>query len=479
MEAQAKPDLRALLADKRNGWSANTTISFAGEIDFVNATYRWNLYAAPTYSANISAGIEADVAKAVKLARSNNVPFLATGSRHGYCTTLARHHNGLSIDLSRLNSINVNWDAATVTIGPGVTSEDIASAVNDAGFEVPIGSCSSVSQIGATLGGGIGRWTGVFGLMIDSLLSVRLVTANGEVIEASETSNTDLFWGVRGAGANLGIIISATYKLHKPVSKGKVLSTDFMFPVDRKTEYFGLLKQFIDRGLHPELAIITSIAYDPNSDSTLVGGNWAWLGSETKGREIISPLLEMNPPIANTSLIPWTEITKSAAFGSDVIACQKGQRKSMYAANMRDLSVSTCEKTVNKMARFFDEHPDGRGSTVLLETLPIQAVNAISENATAYPWRDTTCYAMFQFSFAEEGSPTEVAGNVLGKELRKEFAAASGYPDLTVNVNYAHGDEAPEQIYSKNKLPRLVALKQRYDPANIFCYCHPLPLQYP
>lgn len=183
---------------------------------------------------------------------------------------MARHQNGLSIDLSRLNAVNVNPSASIVTVGPGVTNEDIASVANDAGFEVPLGTCSTVSQIGATLGGGVGRWSGVFGLMIDGLLSVRLVTANGDIIEASETSNADLFWGIRGAGANLGIIVSATYKLHKPVSEGKVLSVDFMLPVDRKTEYFSLLKHFIDKGVPPELAIVTGIVYDPSSNSVSI-----------------------------------------------------------------------------------------------------------------------------------------------------------------------------------------------------------------
>ncbi|RYP19806.1 hypothetical protein DL765_003152 [Monosporascus sp. GIB2] len=459
MEAQAKSEeLRSLLADKRNGWSADTTVSFPGEADFVNATLRWNHYRAPTYTASISVGTEADVAKAVKFARLNNLPFLATGSRHGYGTTLARLQDGLAIDLSRLNSINVNQSAATVTVGPGVTNEDIAGIANDAGFEVPLGTCSSVSQIGATLGGGVGRWSGVYGLMIDGLLSVRLVTADGDVVETSDTSNPDLFWGIRGAGANLGIIVAATYKLHKPVSGGRVLSVDFMLPVDRKTEYFTIMKQLHDKGLPAELAIVTGILYEPNSGSTLIGGNWAWLGPEVEGREIISPLLEMNPPVADISVMSWTEITKRAGFRADALMCQKGQNRSMYAANMREFPVSLYEKTVDKMAQFFDEHPDGRGSNVLLENWPNSAVRAISDDATAYPWRDSIMYAMFQFSWAEGGSPTEASGNALGKELRKEFAANSGYSDLAVLVNYAHGDETLEQMYGKDKLPRLLGL---------------------
>lgn len=212
---------------------------------------------------------------------------------------------------------------------------------------------------------------------------------------------------------------------------------------------------------------------------TLIGGNWAWLGSEAEGREVIKPLLEMNPPVVNVSVVSWAEITKCAGFGSDGLTCQKGQNRSMYAANMRDFQVPLYEKAVDKMTQFFDEHPDGRGSNVILENWPNTAAMTIPDDATAYPWRDSTMYAMFQFSWAEGGSPTERAGDSLGNDLRNDFAANSGYSDLAVHVTYAHGDETLEQTYGKHKLPRLAALKQRYDPDEVFSYCHPLPLQYP
>lgn len=78
-----------------------------------------------------------------------------------------------------------------------------------------------------------------------------------------------------------------------------------------------------------------------------------------------------------------------------------------------------------------------------------------------------------------EGKPVEEAANALGRELRSEFAATSGYPDLSVYVSYAWGDETLEQIYGKEKLPRLAALKKKWDPDNVFRYNHALPTEYP
>lgn len=103
--------------------------------------------------------------------------------------------------------------------------------------------------------------------MIDGLLLVRLVTADGDVMEASKTKNSDLFWGIRGAGFNFGIVVSATYKLHKPTGNGMVFSTDFLLPLDKKSDYFKLLQSLSQDGWPAELAILSAILYDPNSGS--------------------------------------------------------------------------------------------------------------------------------------------------------------------------------------------------------------------
>lgn len=86
---------------------------------------------------------------------------------------------------------------------------------------------------------------------------------------------------------------------------------------------------------------------------------------------------------------------------------------------------------------------------------------------------------MLQMSWAEPGDPVEDAVNDFAREVRQDLAAESGYPDLSVYVSYAHGDETVEQVYGKDKLPRLVGLKKRWDPNNVFAYNHALPTEYP
>jgi FAD/FMN-containing dehydrogenase len=109
---------------------------------------------------------------------------------------------------------------------------------------VAVGNSPCVNMIGATIGAGVGPLTGQYGLIIDSLLSVDLVTATGQLVTASETENSDLFWAVRGAGANFGIIVSATYRVYDAPNNGQMIVAAFNFPSTANLSMWELLVGF-------------------------------------------------------------------------------------------------------------------------------------------------------------------------------------------------------------------------------------------
>lgn len=128
-----------------------------------------------------------------------------------------------------------------------------------------MGSCSCPGVVGATLGGGVGRYQSLHGLIIDALVSVRLITASGEIVIASETSNPELFWGIRGAGANFGIVTSATYKLSTLTNNGLALTVDFVFPMGMTYDFFRVLEK-LGTDSTPGLSAITLFVYDEDTD---------------------------------------------------------------------------------------------------------------------------------------------------------------------------------------------------------------------
>ena len=116
-------------------------------------------------------------------------------------------------------------------------------------------------MLGATLGGGIGRLQGVHGMILDALLSVQIVTAFGDLITASKTEHSELFWAIRGAGFNFGIIVSATYQVYNASNGGQFLNADFQFPASSNTTHWEILKSF-DATLPPSLSLTSSVAYN-------------------------------------------------------------------------------------------------------------------------------------------------------------------------------------------------------------------------
>ncbi|KAK9777226.1 putative FAD-binding PCMH-type domain-containing protein [Seiridium cardinale] len=467
--------LAAMLGN--SSWSSGTAISYPNSTSFVDSTLRWDIYAPPSYQAVISPSTEGDVVQAVNLARQHDISFLATGGRHGYSTTLGEMQDGLAIDLTMLNTVIIDEDAAQLTIGPGVRFRDIFGPVYEAGFEIQTGTCSCVGMMGATLGGGIGRLHGIHGLILDALLSVRMVTADGQIVEASATTNPDLFWGIRGAGQNFGIVISATYELH-PLTKGGVwTSADILFTPEKNVSYFETVEKM--QPLPAELTVETIMNYNGTLESPQLMLSLAYAGPKDEAIRAMKPILDLNPAYSLIKEISWRDLSTQTTFLLDGPVCADGQIYDVYAVNLRNFSVPTMVTSFEKMAQFWEEEPAGRNSVIVLETWPVQAATAIPNDATAYPWRDATTYVMIQMRWDNVGDPVQGTADVLGPEIRSDMAATSGYDDLTVYVNYAWGDETLEQIYGKEKLPRLAQLKAQYDPHNAFGFYHALPTSYP
>ncbi|KAA8565447.1 hypothetical protein MFRU_006g00290 [Monilinia fructicola] len=474
-------DLRSALTQSNIRWSSQAILSFPGQPSFSNATERWTIFDPPTYSASITVGNEADVVNAIRLAKSLNIPFLATGGRHGYGTTLGRLKNGLSIDLSQLKTVSVDKQAATMTIGGGVRFRDMVDPLFAAGFQIQTGTCSCPGMVGVSVGAGIGRLQGIYGLLSDALISATVVTASGRVLQVSETSNSDLFWGIRGAGANFGVITSATYKVQPLINGGIFTSVDLIFPASKNVSYFNTLASMANgNGTFPaKLAAISNIIYNATSKEPEILANWAYAGPREEALRIIAPILNLEPAFTNITDVSWRNLNTATGFGLDAAVCEPNHIRNVYGASLRTLSAPTYVSAFKKLADFYAKYPEAQGSALSLESFPPQKVRDTPDSTSAYPWRDAITYLLIELTWEKVGSSVEGPSNALGLELRRDFAATSGYPDLSVYVNYAHGDEKIEQIYGSRKLPRLANLKKTWDPDNVFAFNNPLPTKYP
>jgi FAD/FMN-containing dehydrogenase len=480
-------NLRDILTGNGVHWSMGTVVAFPNSTAFTNATERRVAWEAPSFAAVITPDVEEDVAKAVKLAVQNNIPFLATGGRHGSGIGYGKVHGGLAIDLSHFNSFEVHANTSTVTIGGAATFGEFQDELYAAGLMLPSGSCSCPGYVGLAVGGGIGRRMGSLGLVSDRIISARVVTAAGQILDISNEKHTELFWGMRGAGANLGIITSATFQAAKASdhADGYALTVDLYFDAESTTAYFEHLGN-IAGNLPPNVGGLHLTMYNATVNNAELFVNWVWYGPEAQGRAFISQFVSFGPYLVkNYEYIRWDQVIAVAGDGvGQAGLCIKEVYANSYASNLKEFSSSTFIDTFAKISQFYAQYPEGRGSSSNLEIFSNQAVAALDKDFDAYPWRDTKAFftvsAYFDSTALSNQTLLEIGDNFC-RELRDSWSRTGGYAQQggAIYVNYARGDEPIESVWGMEKLPRLAALKKQWDPENVFAYNNPLPTSYP
>ena len=189
------------------------TVCLPGEAGYDAASAIWNAMIDRRPGLVVCCAGAADVMRAVRFARANGLLVAVRGGGHNIAGN-AICDGGLMIDLSPMRSIRVDPTARKAWVGPGATLGDLDKETQAFGLAVPTGINSTTGVAGLTLGGGFGWITRKFGLTIDTLLSADVVTADGELVRASEKANSDLFWALRGGGGNFGIVTCFEFQLH-------------------------------------------------------------------------------------------------------------------------------------------------------------------------------------------------------------------------------------------------------------------------
>jgi fumiquinazoline A oxidase len=175
-----------------------------------------------------------------------------------------RVKKALEIDLGAFRTVSVDATHNRITVGGAVRFSDVVEPLWSAEKEMPLGGCSSAGLVGVALCGGITKWQGRYGLLIDSMLSVELVTASGELVTASTDENPELFWGMRGAGFNFGVVTSATFRVFDRVNNGEVLVADLAVPIGKHKDVVQILEA-LERSQVAELSVEAVAMYNPHA----------------------------------------------------------------------------------------------------------------------------------------------------------------------------------------------------------------------
>lgn len=399
----------------------------------------------------------ADVITAVDFAREHDLRVAVHGGGHNIAGN-AVCDGGLMIDLSPMDHVRVDPEAQTARVGPGATWADVDHETQAFGLAVPSGVVSTTGVAGLTLGGGFGRLSRKYGLTADNLRSADVVTAAGEFVTASETENEDLFWGLRGGGGNFGIVTSFEFQLHEVGPE--VLFGPIVYAYEDAPDVLRNYREFA-REAPPECCVwVDSLAAPPLPilpedvhGTTVLFVAPFYAGDLDTGREVLGPLREYGDPIADA--VAPTEYTASQRALDDLYG--EGMRNYWKSHNFVELPAAALD-TIVEYARTFPTD----GSDILISHVG-GAINDVAQDATAYPHRDAEFIVTPGARWEDPARDEECIAWV-----RECYDALAEHATGGTYVNFISEREGHETDAYGMNYERMVALKNKYDPENLF-----------
>ncbi len=399
----------------------------------------------------------ADVVSAVSFARSNGLTIAVRGGGHSIAG-FSTNDGGIVIDLSPMSEVRVDPETRRATVGAGAVWADVDHETQAHGLATTGGLVSTTGVAGFTLGGGIGWTMRKFGLACDNLTAADVVTADGRLLRASEAENPDLFWGLRGGGGNFGIVTRFEFELHElgPTIYGGPI----FYPAEHDQRILRAFREW-SRSAPDEITGLVNLTSAP--PLPVIPEEWhgkkvvafvaASTGPVEDGAALVRPIRELAEPIADLlGPIPYVGLQSllDPLWPKGIHAYFKGT----HLAHLDDPLIDRlCEVHQATPGGQYEIHVHQMGG----------AVGRVQTSATAYPERSMpfVLNAVTGWQDPEErASHTEWARDVV--------AAASDAATGRAYVNFLSDPDAARTSYGEETYARLVALKRKYDPTNVF-----------
>jgi FAD/FMN-containing dehydrogenase len=426
-----------------------------GDADYDRARRVWNAAIDRRPALIVRPRTADEVAVALGWARLHDLPVAVRAGGHSPAGS-GVVEGGLVVDLRSMTQLTIDAERRVASAETGLVWEEFNARAGRSGLTTPSGDIAAVGVAGLTLGGGFGLLSRNYGLTIDSLLEVELVTADGRVLTANAETHPDLFWAVRGGGGNFGVATRMRFRLH-PVT---VLGGAIVYPATAD-----VLRAFVDAAIAApdELSTLAFAMHAPPLE---------FLPAEHHGRHVVSILvcdsgdlgtaddrlwplrsLADRTPLADaTARMPYPalfQLTEQAAIR---------RPQASRAGFLRSIHDDTLEAILEHTAR-----PTSPFSTAMLRVLG-GAVARVAADATAFAHRDKVAFLNLQ-NVWDDPSDSEPHVGWVESFWQAVAAATDG-----AYANYL-GDEGPDRIraaYPSPTYERLAALKRRYDPDNVF-----------
>ena len=399
-----------------------------------------------------------DVVSAVRFARQAGVPIAVRSGGHSF-PGLSVADDALVIDLRPMNRIDVDLESRIVRAQAGVLLGELDRETQSVGLAVPAGIVTHTGLAGLTLGGGIGWLMRKYGLTVDNLLSVELVTAEGEVLRASESENGDLFWGVRGAGGNFGVVTEFEFRAHEVGPT--VLAGPIFWPIEQSASVLRFYRDWIADAPDELMTIVLHRKAPPMPwvpaefhGKLVVGVIPCYSGDLEEGERLLRPLRAFGTPAVD-ACIAKPFVDHQGFFDPSFVPGRWYYMRSCDVAELSDEVIDIVVEHSNRIRSPLTSYPIWQNGG---------AVARIGEDATPFSGRTAA------YTFNITASTASADGFDEERQWVRDFWSALAPYHTSVYVNFLmdEGEERVRQAYGAAKYDRLKALKRRYDPENIF-----------
>jgi FAD/FMN-containing dehydrogenase len=402
----------------------------------------------------------ADVISAIAFARERDLPISVHGGGHGV-PGYAVCEGGVMVDLRPMNGVWVDPAARTARAEGGTTWGKFDRETQVFGLATTGGRVTTTGIAGLTLGSGSGWLERKFGFTVDNLLSAQLVTASGEVVTASESENADLFWGLRGAGGNFGIVTSFEYRLHElgPIVAGGLM----VYAREQAPQILRALRDhmvdapdevgsgFAFLTAPPEEFVPEEVRGQP-----VFGVIFLYAGPVEEGTEAATALKRNlgEPALDLVGPMPYTAVQQLLDAGNP-----PGRHQYWKSDNLAELSDEAIDMLF--------EHANRTQSpfSIVVGEMKGGAIDRVDEGAVALPGRNAA--AAF-YGIAQWEDPAESDAHIAWVRELGEAMKPFGKGNVALNFVMDEGQERVQSTFGPEKYRRLVELKDKYDPDNVF-----------
>ncbi|KAJ3530515.1 hypothetical protein NMY22_g8542 [Coprinellus aureogranulatus] len=449
--------------------------------DYASAIKRWARNAERKAQVVVFVKDAEDVAEAISYAKANNLPIAIRGGGHN-AAGASSIENGLVIDLSKyLNKVRVDEESKLAYVGGGAKWRDVDEEAIKYGLATVGGRVNDTGVAGLTLGGGYGWLTGKYGLTIDNLKQVTIVTADGSILTASDSENTDLFWAVRGGGSNFGVVTEFVFHLYE--QRKTVFAGLTIFTPDKLGSLIELTKKWYENAKEDEGLSLANLITPQGFPA--VGVVLFYNGSEEEGRANFKGYYDIGPVMDFAKEIPFEQLN---ALTNNVVPAGNCYYLRGFSHNGPDYQCTfQALQKVGEIAKGGIFTP-----SVLFEYLPIAKIHSVDTSATAFR-RQTSPNVLVMIKWDGSAPERTYEAKGLVTELADIFTASQEGLSASEKLgysNYGHDvDEVPTlpvthpsmahvasraQLVFGDNYPRLQEIKRKYDPDSIFNLWYPI-----